>query len=447
MSAEEYEGYTGKALTFLKECNAKIWSKVDILVDGTKIRGMILPAPEGTPDLIFIKLDNGYNVAFRVDRIREIRVTGFEKVEYKIPTKEIKKLEEMPNVVIIGAGGTIASRIEYATGAVKPAFSPYELANAVPEIFEIANITTIQLFNIFSEDMRPEYWIKMAERASREINNGADGIVITHGTDTMQFSAAALAFMLANLSVPVVLTGAQRSSDRPASDSAMNIINSVIVASKSSIAEVSVCMHANLDDNVALVHRGVRVRKMHSSRRDAFRTIGDIPLALVRDGKINYLREDFDKRGVYKNADTYADAIFEEKTALIYVYPYMNPAIIETLIDAKYRGLVIAGTGLGHVPDVLIPTLKRAREEGLIIAMATQCIWGPVRLDVYERGRVLKKIGVVPADGMLPETAYVKLGWLLAHDYDEKSIIELFRKNLRHEIVLKEPINAFFNNI
>ncbi len=441
-------GYTGKALNFLNENKIDVWDEVKIQMAGLEINGIILPAPSGTEDLIFLKLENGYNVAFSVEKINKIDKIGKKEIHYKIPEKSLKVISERPNVSLIGAGGTIASRVEYSTGAVKPAFSIHELSQAIPEIFSIANIKPIELFNIFSEDMRSDYWIKMAIKVAKEINSGADGIVITHGTDTMQYSASALAFMIQNLAVPVVFTGAQRSSDRPASDATVNVIHSTLFAAKGKIAESVVCMHASLDDTSTLIHRGVRVRKMHSSRRDAFRTVGDTPLARISGNKINYIEGHvFVTRGKYDKSETYADAKFCKKTALIYVYPYMDPDIIEILIDKRYRGLIIAGTGLGHVPDNLLSTIKRGIEEDMIIAMTTQCIWGPVKLDVYERGRELKRIGVIPADGMLPETAFVKLGWLLGHDYDKSTVIKNFLSDMRYEILKSEPVNAFFENI
>lgn len=450
LSAEaNLEGYVGRALTFLLRNKITVWDEIKFQIDGLEINGILLPAPTGTEDLIFVKLKNGYNVAFSIDKISKIIKMGRKETKYEIPEKKLKILSEKPNVVLIGAGGTIASRIEYGTGAVKPAFSIRELSQAIPEIFSIANVRPIELFNIFSEDMRPDYWIEMAIKVASEINSGVDGVVITHGTDTMQYSASALAFMLQNLAVPVVFTGAQRSSDRPASDAAMNVIHSTLFAAKGEIAESVVCMHASLDDTKSLIHRGVRVRKMHSSRRDAFRTIGDMPLALVQNMDIEYIKgeKEFVNRGKYDKSDTYADAKFCKKTALIYVYPYMDPDIIEVLIDKRYRGIIIAGTGLGHVPENLIDTIRRGIKENIIIAMTTQCIWGPVKLDVYERGRMLRKIGVIPADGMLPETAFVKLGWLLGHDYDKNIVIKKFLSNVRYEIVKSEPINAFFENI
>jgi len=444
----ELEGYKGRAFNVLKRAKARIWSRITLkLEDNVELNGLLLPAPADTENFIYLKLENGYNIAFSVDKIKEIYVKGHELVKYEIPEKTIQPNPSLPNVIVIGAGGTIASRIEYTTGAVKPAFSVSELANSIPEIFALANITPVMLFNIFSEDMEPKHWITMAKRVVKEIRAGYDGVVITHGTDTMQYSAAALTFMINNLSVPVVFTGAQRSSDRPASDAATNMINSVLFASRGKAAEVLVCMHANLDDNSALVHRGVRVRKMHSSRRDAFRTIGDVPVALIFNGEIKYLRDDYQPRGKYSNEDSYADAVFEEKVALVYIFPGMNPEILDLLIDKKYRGIVLVGTGLGHVPHKLLSTIQRGIQEETLFFMTTQCLWGPVNLNVYERGRILKKIGVVPADGMLPEVAYVKLGWLLGHDLSNDEVIRLMQTNLKNEIVKREPVNSFFRNI
>ena len=441
-----YEGYIGKAKEFLKRNKAKVWSLVKLVTkDGLNVEGLVLPAPEDTKEFIYLKLPNGYNFALNIARIKEIFVIGEEKVEYKIPERERFVREELPNVILLGAGGTIASRIEYSTGAVKPAFSETELLNAIPELEDIANIRTENVFNIFSEDMKPEYWITLAKKIENVVESGDfRGVVITHGTDTMQYTASALAFMLNNLPIPIVLTGAQRSSDRPATDSAVNLIASVLVASQSDIGEVTVVMHKTTNDSFCTVHRGVRVRKMHSSRRDAFKTIGDLPIADIdiEKRKIIYLREDYNK--IKKERSEFeVIPVFEEKTALIYIYPNIASEIINTLIDRRYRGIVLMGTGLGHVPEYLIDVIKRGVDENVVFVMTTQCLWGPVAMNVYERGRRLLKIGVIPANGILPEVAYVKLGWILAQTDDFEKIKELMTKNLRNEIVLRERFDKY----
>ena len=140
--------------------------------------------------------------------------------------------------------------------------------------------------------MKPEYWVKTARSVADEINGGADGVVVAHGTDTMHYTSAALNFML-DTPVPVVVTGAQRSSDRPSSDAFMNLISSV-VAAKSDIAEVTLCMHAEEDDSYCLLHRGTKVRKMHTTRRDTFRSINALPIAKIEKGKLKLVDKNSD---------------------------------------------------------------------------------------------------------------------------------------------------------
>ncbi len=432
-------GYSGKARKLLEEKKTYVWSRVKLRIDGLELNAIILPAPAGSEELIYVKLDNGYNTAFNVNRIRDIKVLSHGHVEYKIKKREIRWKSGLPHVVIIGAGGTIASRVEYETGAVKPAFTPTELLNANPELANIARIEPIELFNILSEHMTPRHWIQIVKKVEEIANSGVAGIVITHGTDTMHFTAAAISFMLVKLAIPVVLTGAQRSSDRPSSDASFNLICSTRFAAYSDCAEVVICMHAFPDDIACFAHRGVRVRKMHSSRRDTFQTVGDLPIAIVMPDKIKYLKDDYKRR----EKETVADAVFEEKTALIYMYPGISSDIIETLIDKRYRGLVLAGTGLGHAPEYLFSTIKRAIGEGMHIVMTSQCPWPHIQMNVYETGRKLLQIGVIPGENMLPEVAYVKLGWILAHTDDRKEVTRLIQTNLRGEIIERESVLGY----
>lgn len=441
---EPFEGYTGRARRLLESKGARVWSRVRVRVDDLSFEALVLPAPAGTDDVIYFKLENGYNIGFRVDRIKELEVLAYERVEYRIREREIRWKPGLPHVVLVGAGGTIASRVEYSTGAVKPAFSIIELLNANPELAEIARISTVQVFNIFSEHMTPRHWIELARRVAEVIRSGADGVVICHGTDTMHYTSAALSFMLENLPVPVVLTGAQRSSDRPSSDASVNLISSTLFAARSDCAEVVVCMHAFPDDIACFVHRGTRVRKMHSSRRDTFQSIGDLPIAIVLHCReIRYLRDDYRRRASDKS-QVEADAVFEERTALIWCYPGMPREVIDVLVDRGYRGIVLAGTGLGHAPEYVFPAIRRAIEEGCHVVMTTQCLYGGVQMYVYETGRRLLQMGVIPGENMLPEVAYVKLGWVLAHTDDRREVERLMRTNLRGEIVPRERVDTFW---
>ncbi len=403
--------------------------------NGTTVEyeGIVMPPYElSSGETLTLKLDNGYNIGILVDNIVEIEVLEKAKPGEKKEFKAVlPKNPELPNVAILGTGGTIASRIDYKTGAVHPAFTAEELALAVPEIFKLANITPKLIMNILSEDMRPGYWRKIANEVAKALNSGEDGVVIAHGTDTMAYTAAALSFMLGNLHKPVILVGAQRSSDRPSSDAAMNLTCSVRMAT-ANFGEVAVVMHGETGDTYCLAHRGTKVRKMHTSRRDAFRSINDIPVAKIwADGRIEFLREDYRKRS---EGEVFVDGEMEEKVALVKSFPGMQKEILEFFIDKGYKGIVLEGTGLGHVPTYLIDTIERATQEGITVCMTSQCLYGRVNLNVYSTGRRLLRAGVIPCEDMLPETAYVKLMWVLGKTQNPEEVRKMMLKNYAGEI-------------
>ncbi|AAL81585.1 Glu-tRNA(Gln) amidotransferase GatDE subunit D [Pyrococcus furiosus DSM 3638] len=431
---------------FLKQKGIEVGDYVRIIKveDGEKVEyeGIVMPPYElSEGDTVVIKLDNGYNIGIAIEKIQEINVIEKAKAKPEVHFKaELEPRKELPTITILGTGGTIASRIDYETGAVYPAFTAEELAKAVPEIFEIANIKPKLLFNIFSEDMKPKHWIEIAHETAKALNSGNEGVVIAHGTDTMGYTAAALSFMLRNLTKPVVLVGAQRSSDRPSSDAAMNLICATRMA-VSDAAEVMVVMHGETSDTYCLAHRGTKVRKMHTSRRDAFRSINDIPIAKIwSDGKIEFLRDDYRKRS---EGEVWVDDKLEEKVALVKVYPGMSAELIDFLVDKGYKGIVIEGTGLGHTPSDLIPSIKRAVDEGVAVCMTSQCLYGRVNLNVYATGRKLLKAGVIPCEDMLPETAYVKLMWVLGHTNDLREAKKMMLTNYAGEITPYTKPNTF----
>ncbi|MFX1393298.1 MAG: Glu-tRNA(Gln) amidotransferase subunit GatD, partial [Promethearchaeota archaeon] len=311
-----------------------------------------------------------------------------------------------------------------------------------PELAEICNLETEIVFEILSENMRPEYWQQLAMKIEKAVKSGKDGVVIGHGTDTMGFTAAALSFMLRDLSIPVVLVGSQRSSDRPSSDAAMNLINAVTVAT-SNIAEVVVCMLGSSAHDYGLIHRGTLVRKMHSSVRNTFRTIDDIPLGIIRERKIKMFYQNYRKRG---KLETKTVPNFEKKTALIYSYPGMNNEIIEFYIDKGYKGIVLAGTGLGHVSTEVYDSIKRAIQEGITILMTVQTLHGFTGMNVYSTGRELLNMGVIPGRNLLPETGYVKLGWVLGQTNDQSEIRKMLMENIAGEFIDRELPIAFNYN-
>ncbi len=438
----DYKGYRGEALAALQNFKAPVWSDVRVVTGQGSYTGIVLPRSE-TADArhIVLKLRSGYNIGIAAAGITAIEVMGRREAHYKIPEKAFPYDPKKPRVKLLGTGGTIASRLDYRTGAVIPAFSPGELYGSVPELADICNLETEKLYGVFSENMGPEQWIGTAQAIGREIEKGVQGIVIGHGTDTMHHTAAILSFMVQNSPVPIVMVGSQRSSDRPSSDAALNLMHSVKTAAESDIAEVMVCMFGPTSDVYGLLHRGTRVRKMHSSYRSTFRTIGDLPLAMVSRDRITPLRQDYKRRR--NDREVTINTAFEEKVSIVYYYPNMKPDIIDALIDNGYRGIIIAGTGLGHVNKPLYPALKRAQENKIAVYMTVQTLWGYVQMYVYDTGRDMMELGVTPMANMLPEVAYVKLGWALGQSDDLEEVRRIMYAPVNGEITEREPSNGY----
>jgi glutamyl-tRNA(Gln) amidotransferase subunit D len=436
------KGYRGRSRAKLQELGIQVWS--DVVLHSTKgtYEGVILPRSETEDDLhIVIKLITGYNIGLHVDNVLRAEIRGRKEAHYKIPEKDFPSKPGKPNVTLLGTGGTIASRLDYRTGAVIPAFSPGELYGAVPELADICNLTTKKLYGVFSENMGPEQYIGTAKAIGEEIANGADGIVIGHGTDTMHHTAAILSYMVKDPPVPIVMVGSQRSSDRPSSDAALNLINSTYTAAFGDIAEVMVCMFGPTSDEYSLLHPGTRVRKMHSSYRSTFRTIGATPLATANRGKFHYITGDYRRRRTDRTVTV--DPVFEDRVTIQYYYPNMNPDIIDALVEKGYKGIVMAGTGLGHVNKPLYPALRRATDAGVAVVMTVQTLWGFVQMYVYDTGRDLLDIGVIPLGNMIPETAYMKLCWVLGHTTDPAEVKRMMSEPICRDMTEREPHNGY----
>jgi len=441
---DKLKGYKGKSIDILKKYEIEIWDIIQITTSKTQLEGILMPRSEfSAPDFIEIKLENNYNVGINTSDIQNIKKIGKREANYKFPEKEFPHNDTLPNVQLLGTGGTVASRLDYTTGAVIPSFTPSELYSSVPELAEICNLDCEIVFEILSENMKFEYWQKLAEKVKLAVDSGFEGVIIGHGTDTMTFTSAALSFMLKDLSIPVVLTGSQRSSDRPSSDAALNLINAATVAT-SEIAEVVVTMLGSPSHDYGLIHRGTLARKMHSSVRDTFRTIDDIPLGMVKDKKIKTFKSNYRKRN---RSETTIKTNFEKKIALIYTYPGMENEQIEFFIDKGYKGIVFAGTGLSHVSTFIYDSIERAIQENITILMTTQTIHGYVGMNVYSTGRELQNLGVIPGRNLLPEVGYVKLGWVLGQTSDSKEIKNLLLTNIAGEFIEREIPIAFNYNI
>ncbi len=445
--------YSPQVEKALKAKKIKVGDRVRVTKSGFVVEGLLLPRIDlaDTSSLV-IKQGNGYNVGIRYEKGVKIDVvTKGRPIEVNHASMEEMKDSGKPLLSVLGAGGTIASRVEYDTGAVFPEFSPGDLMHSFPQLRSIANIRGKELFRLFSEDMTPDHWKMIAKEATKEINSGSHGVVLMHGTDTMNYTAAALSFMLQNLPVPIVLVGAQRSSDRGSSDNMVNLVCASQAAAHGDVAEVSVCMHATSNDDYCYLHQGNRVRKMHTSRRDAFRSVNSMPFAKVwyNDRKIEYLRDNYSKRGDRKLR---LDDKMNPDVGLIQIHPGIKPEFIEGC-KKIFDGLVISGTGLGHVPTnpsnekfarSLVPAIKSLIDSDVPVVMAPQTLYGRLDLNVYSAGRLLNKAGVI-GDGAdwLPETALVKLMWVLGHTKDMEKVREMMTTNFAGELSKEIEIGTF----
>ncbi|MEM2092741.1 MAG: Glu-tRNA(Gln) amidotransferase subunit GatD [Candidatus Bathyarchaeia archaeon] len=430
---EELSGYRGLAFETLKKIEAEIGDLIRITKDTQTYEGILIPRSEyGDETHVVIKLRSGYNIGVRITPETRIEKIGKgEKPAFVAPSLP-EQNPTLPRVAVISTGGTIASRVDYRTGAVRPALSASDLYSVVPELSNIARIDAQILFSLYSENITPKHWTEMAETVASQIANGVDGVVIAHGTDTMGYSAAALSFALQNLPVPVVFVGSQRSSDRPSSDAALNLMAAVLAAAQAPFAEVTVAMHETTSDTSIAIHRGTRARKCHTSRRDAFKSINAQPIAKVEGSRILMLTENYQKRNSSKKL--LLKPSFSEKVALIKFYPGINPAVIDWYVDEDYRAIVLEGTGLGHVGKQCFESIRRAVDKGVLVAMASQCIWGRVNMNVYDTGRDLQALGVIPLEDMLAEVAIVKLMWIFGQTNDLEEAKRLLKMNIAGEI-------------
>ncbi len=428
----ELAGYSGKALRFLEKAKAGIGDVLEVRIAWGSVSGTLVPRYSyGDDEHIVLKLKTGYNVGLAVGKLESAAVkTRGDKPAFSVPEKP-KRKPGLPRVLILGTGGTIASRVDYRTGAVRPAISAGELHSLIPELSEVADVETEIMFNVLSENINPSHWSKLAIRVGKAVKEGFNGIVITHGTDTMGYTAAALSFALAGVPCPVVLVGAQRSSDRPSSDAAFNLIGSVSFAAKSPYSGVYVGMHLDESDERVALHRGTKVRKNHTSRRDAFVSVG-VPIAAVwGPSGLEDAAPDLPRRGQGRFKPR---PRFEKRVALLKFYPSMPGRMIRAVKLMGARALVLEGTGLGHVSSEDTAAVKAFVRKGGLAFITSQCIEGRVDLNVYDTGRDLLKAGVIPLEDMLSETALAKAMWVLGNSANVKEAKQMMVENLAGEM-------------
>ena len=424
----ELKGYKGKSLDYLTQKNVSVGDSIKVVSDLT-YTGILMPRYETSEDShIVLKLKSGYNVGIELDEIKDIE--KMSSPEEKREVRNAKKTDSsLPKILLLSTGGTIASKVDYRTGAVTPALPAADLNDAVPEIANIANIDAKVLFSEYSENLQPEHWIETAKKIESIVNLDYKGVIVAHGTDTMHYSSAFLSFALSGLKIPVVFVGSQRSSDRPSSDAALNLIAATRFITQTDVNGVYIAMHHNESDDTISCHLGTRVRKNHTSKRSAFETVGSDPAFLILDEKIikNYTNEFFKDQtfNPRPNIDT--------RVALVKYHPGYEPKQIDTLIDLGFKAIIFEGTGLGHVGKTMYNAVKKASEHGLFLGMTSQCIDGRVRMTVYESGRDLLELGIIPLENMIPEVALVKTMWALGNSDDNNDLKKLLLENIASE--------------
>ena len=424
----ELKGYKGKSFDYLNQKDLNIGDSVKIISDLT-YEGILMPRYETSKDShIVLKLKSGYNIGIELNEI-----TNIEKISS--PNQEAEKTNpkennpSLPKILLLSTGGTIASKVDYRTGAVTPALTASDLNDAVPEIAKIANIDGEILFSEYSENLQPDHWIETAKKIQSVVDSDYKGIIVAHGTDTMHYSSAFLSFALSGLEIPVVFVGSQRSSDRPSSDAALNLIAATRFIVETDTKGIYVVMHHNESDDTISCHFGTRVRKNHTSKRSAFETIGKDPAFLIFNEKI------------IKNStgEFFADKSFnpklgiDTKVALVKYHPGYDPRQIDALIDLGFKAIIFEGTGLGHIGKTMYDKIKKANEHGLFLGMTSQCIDGRVRMTVYESGRDLLELGITPLENMIPEVALVKTMWALGNSENNNDLKKLLLENIASE--------------
>ena len=425
----EYRGYEGDSLEFLKSNNVVVGDTVKILSDIT-YSGIIMPRYEHSDDKhLVLKLNSGYNVGLEISKIEKI-----EKIQSTVTTVEenesIGSVDGLPKILLLSTGGTIASKVDYRTGAVTPVLTAKELNSSVPELANIANIDAEALLSEYSENIMPEHWLQIAEKINEYSKSDYSGIIVAHGTDTMHYTSSFLSFALAGFPIPIVLVGSQRSSDRASSDAALNLIGATKFITECKTKGVYIVMHQDENDDTIACHIGTRVRKNHTSKRGAFQTIGDNPAFIIAENKIQKnISEEF-----FTNNEYNPKIKLDTKVALVKYHPGYDPKLLEQIIDMGYKGIIFEGTGLGHIGNTMYESVKKANQKGIFLGMTSQCIDGRVRMTVYESGRDLLDLGIIPLENMVPEAALVKAMWAMGNFENIEEVKEIMLKNIASEL-------------
>jgi glutamyl-tRNA(Gln) amidotransferase subunit D len=423
--------------------------KVKLITEKEEVEGLLIPSPK--KEIVILKLDNGYNVGYPKEQIKDIvvikefkKLPKPDKTQVSSNKKIIQKNKKLPTISILHTGGTIASKVDYRTGGVSSDFSPEELISLFPELSDIANIESELISQMWSDDLRFAHFSIIAKAIEKHAKKGVKGIIVGIGTDNLSVASAALSFIVEKTPIPILLVGAQRSSDRGSSDAGMNLICAAEFITKTDFSDVAICMHGSSSDEACFILPANKIYKLHSSRRDAFKAVNTEAIARVgyNDRKVVFLKsKDKVENSNMKPKTLVIKPKMEEKVGLLKIHVNMFPE--QFAFFKGYNGLIIEGTGLGHTPGQIpneaatihkkiYPAIKEVIDSGCVVVMTTQCIFGGVNMNVYDKGRDLLELGVISGKDMLANTALVKLSWLLANY--PKEVKEKMESNLRGEI-------------
>jgi glutamyl-tRNA(Gln) amidotransferase subunit D len=461
------KSYSRNSQKFLNNSKVSVGDEVKIVTKKAEFFGIILPRYETFSDkYIVLKLKSGYNIGIEIENIIEITNKNVDHFLKKPVTEsgprdndndnasanddnnshnlfeKMNNSKLLPKILLISTGGTIASKIDYRTGGVTSLLTASELYSAFPELSDYGYIYPEFLFNEYSENMNPNHWSALADRISFAIRNEQyDGIIVSHGTDTMHYTSSALSFALQNIPIPVVLVGSQRSSDRPSSDAFSNLVGAIRFIKDAKHSGIFVCMHYNTSDEIIACHLGTRVRKNHTSKRDAFKSLDGIPFALIENSDIKYnklLHNGMELANISKNF--ISKTAFSDKVFLLKFYPGFSSSFLENFLQMDYKVIILEGTGLGHVSKDCFPILEKLIDSGIFVFMTSQCIFGTVQMTVYDTGRDLLGLGVIPLSNMSSETAVVKAMWALGNNTGTADFVRIMKTDYSNEISNMLPL-------
>lgn len=440
-----------------------------ILKDKTVHEGIFVSQSEG---FVYIKLSSGYNIGISKESIESAEMLHREKGEEDFSKIDISDADggadahknahgKNAEIMILHTGGTIASKVDYATGAVNAKFTPEDMLALFPELKSIATIDSRLVRNMWSEDMRLEHYNILAKEIESALKNKSlKGIILTHGTDTMHYTASALSFMFESLPVPVVLVGSQRSSDRPSSDAAMNLLSAAFFisnAKENGANGIFICMHESNDDKYCSILPAQNARKLHSTRRDAFRCVNCNPVA-----RVNFEKREIEilprKHSSFAQNDgaephNHKAKLFNPKirVGILRSRPGLLPEEFD--VYENFDGLILEGTGLGLMPIGYIDEETAPNAEifqkikkiaaSKVVCITSQTIFGRINMNVYSPGRRLRELGILGHNlNMTTESAYIKLCWLLSN-YSMEEAKKLYSENLRGEISQRSEKEEF----